>query len=141
MKKSERCSLIATAEFTLSHPLIVTRVNVCSTDGKHRKDGAIALWDTGSEHCGVSKALAQELGLLQVGTRLTRYGDKQVIEEPTYLVNIEIPQTGFKRSLLVVGFGDDSQDFIIGMPLIRTGIFHIEPKPDGGFRFVFMKRE
>lgn len=138
MKKQRNYSLIAAAEFTPLHTSIVTLVNVSSVDGKHTKEGAIALWDTGADFCGISNELAKQLELKQVGTQSVRYGNNAVSEEPVYLANIKFPQTGRETSVTVTGFNGGQHEVVIGMTLIRTGSFIIEPKPDGGFSFIFM---
>lgn len=100
-------------------------------------DDAIALWDTGSEYCGISEDMAKRLHLRQIGVQPTRYGDGARIEEPVYLVEVTFQPSGRKAQCYAVQNGDDSEDFIVGMSLIRAGTFLLEPTEDGGVHFTF----
>lgn len=138
MKKQGSSLLTATAFITPSCSQILTQVSVASADNEHCPADAIALWDTGAESCGISKKLAERLGLKPLKwKKVVRYADGTVKEENVYLVCFFFPPNGYKATLYAFEFGDAAQDVIIGMEIIRHGRFEIEPMPDGNARFTF----
>ena len=117
--------------------MIKTRVSVASADGDSHVDDAIALWDTGSELCGISKSLAERLGLKPVGKKPISYGDGEMVEENVYVVTLTFPPSGIRAMPYAVEFGSNDEDFIIGMNLLVNGTMLIEPAEDGCVRFSF----
>ena len=124
------------ADFTPSCSLIKTRVCLASADNSERMDDAIALWDTGSEYCGVSQKVVQRLGLKVIGYQKTGYGDGTVKDEPVYAVCITFPLSGRRILVHAAEFAAEGEDFILGMNVIGNGTFRIEPIEEG-FRFTF----
>ena len=138
MKKQGSSLLTATAFITPSCSQILTQVSVASADNEHCPADAIALWDTGAESCGISKKLAERLGLKPLKwKKVVRYADGTVREENVYMVSFFFPPNGYKATLYAFEFGDAAQDVIIGMEIIRHGRLEIEPMPDGNARFTF----
>ena len=131
MKKQRNTSLIAKGEYTAWCPSILTRVSVASADGKHRVDDAIALWDTGATDCFVSRRLIDELKLKKIGEMDVRYADERVVTKDVYLVRLTFQPSGREIEIYASDTGEDSQDFIIGMNIIRNGRFLLEPTEDG----------
>lgn len=137
MKKQDGSLLIATAYITTSCSQILTQVSVASDKGGKPVE-ANAVWDTGAESSGISKKLAERLGMEPLGwKKRIRYADGTVREENVYLVSIFFPPRGYKVTLYVYEFGDAAQDVLIGMDIIKNGRFLIEPMDDGSAHFTF----
>lgn len=127
-----------TAYITPSCLQILTQVNVASGRGEGKREDAIAIWDTGAESCGISKKLAERMGLKPLKwKKVIRYVNGDVREEKVYLVTIFFPPSDIKATLYAFEFGDAAQDVLIGMNIIRNGRFLLEPTEDGGARFTF----
>ena len=113
-------------------------MNVASGRGEGKREDAIAIWDTGAESCGISKKLAERMGLKPLKwKKVIRYVNGDVREEKVYLVTIFFPTSDIKATLYAFEFGDAAQDVLIGMNIIRNGRFLLEPTEDGGARFTF----
>jgi len=138
MKKQGNSLLTATAYITPSCLQILTQVSVASGRGDGKREDAIAIWDTGAETCGISKKLAERLGLKPLGwKKVIRYADGTAREENVYLVSFFFPPSDYKATLYAFEFGDATQDVLIGMNIISNGTFLLEPTGDGGARFTF----
>lgn len=137
MKRQGGSLLTVTAYITPSCSQILTQVSVASDRGGEPVD-ANAVWDTGAESSGISKKMAERLGLKPLGwKKRIRYADGTVREENVYLVSFIFPPNGYRATLYAFGFGDAAQDVLIGMDIIRNGRFLIEPVGDGSARFTF----
>ena len=135
MKRQGSSLLTVTAYITPSCSQILSQVSVASDDGPV---DAIAVWDTGAESSGISKNMAERLGLKPLGwKKRIRYADGTVCDEDVYLVSFIFPPNGYMATLYAFGFGDAAQDVLIGMDIIRNGRFLIEPVGDGSARFTF----
>lgn len=137
MKKRKDSLPIAEAKFDQSCSLIKTPVNVASVDGKKRYDNATALWDTGSEFCGISKRLAEHIGLKPIGTKLVSYGDGVLKNENVYSVCLTFCPSGRCVVVYAAEYGSNEEDLIIGMNVIMNGMFLIKPTKEGGMTFSF----
>lgn len=138
MKKQGSSLLTATAYVTQSSLQILTQVSVASGHGDGERKEALAVWDTGTESCGISKKMAERLGLKPLGwKKLVRYADGTLREENVYLVSIFFPPNNYKATLYAFEFGDAAQDVLIGMQIIVNGRFKLEPTNIGEARFTF----
>ena len=138
MKKQEISLLIATEYFTQSCSQIQSRVNVASADGRTEERDVIAVWDTGSMYTGISKSLAERIGLKPLSWKQPmRYADGTGDNANVYHIQIVFPLTGHRVDVCAFEFGDAAQDVLIGMNIIRNGTFLLEPTADGGARFTF----
>ena len=136
MKKQDGFLLTVTAYITPSCSQILSQVSVASGDSE--PVDAIAVWDTGAESCGISKKMAERLGLKPLGwKKRIRYADGTVRDENVYVVSFIFPPNGYKATLYAFEFGDAAQDVLIGMDIIRNGRFLIEPIGDGSARFTY----
>ena len=131
MKKQESTSLITTGKFTASCSQILSQVSVASGDNAHRVDDAIALWDTGATSCFISRGLVERLGLKKIGETDVRYANGNVETKDVYFIRLTFQPSGREITLYVTQSDDTSQDFIIGMNIIRNGRFLIEPTDEG----------
>ena len=136
MKKQESSLLIAKGEYTASCSQILTQVSVASGDNAHRVDNAVALWDTGATSSFVSQRLIECLGLKKVGETDVRYANGKVETKDVYYVRLTFQPSGREISLHASLSDDTSQDFIIGMNIIRNGTFLLKPT-DEGVKFTF----
>lgn len=139
MKMLNENLLIARGEYTQSQKWIQTLVNLSSGDGEKIALHATAIWDTGSTDSGISNILAAKLGLEWTGTKAVRDVNEVTKIQPKYDAFITFPQSGRKIRMEFVGFDGGGQDVLIGMDVIRHGMFIVEPKSDGGFTFAFYK--
>jgi hypothetical protein len=138
MKKQGSSLPIATGEFTASHSSILTQVSVTSEDGNVSVDDVTALWDTGSEFTGISKALAKRMGLKPLPQKQwIGYANGSSELSNTYRILITFPPSGRRADTYAYEFRGKGQDVIIGMNIIRNGRFMLEPTDDGGMKFTF----
>lgn len=70
---------------------------------------------------------------------IINYGNGNVVEEPVFLAKLIIPESNYERDLMIVGHAEESEPFIIGMNIIRTGIFTVKITRGMGFTFTFEK--
>jgi hypothetical protein len=113
-------------------------VSVTSEDGSVSVDNVTALWDTGSEFTGISKALAERMGLKPLPQKQwIGYADGSSELSNTYRILITFPPSGRRADTYVYEFKGEGQDVIIGMNIIRNGRFLLEPTGDGGMKFTF----
>ena len=118
---------------------ILTQVSVASADKERETYDAIALWDTGSVYTGISKDLAERMGLKPLPWKQTmHYANGESREENVYHIHITLDDSGRRADILAFEFAGKQQDIIIGMNIISCGRFLLEPAEDGGTKFTFM---
>ena len=130
---------MTTAYFTPLCSSILTQVSVASADKERETYDAIALWDTGSVYTGISKDLAERMGLKPLPWKQTmHYANGESREENVYHIHITLDDSGRRADILAFEFAGKQQDIIIGMNIISCGRFLLEPAEDGGTKFTFM---
>ena len=129
---------MTTAYFTPLCSSILTQVSVASADKPSEMYDAIALWDTGSVYSGISKKMAECMGLKQMPFKQTvHYANGVSAEENVYHIHVTIDDSGRRADFLAFEFSGKDQDIIIGMNIIRNGRFLLEPTDGGGMKFTF----
>ena len=87
-----------------------------------------AVWDTGAQLSAISPKVVRECSLQPSGMRNLRYADGRKSTEPTYLVNLLLPNGVGVRDL-EVNLGDPGSDrgldVLIGMDVIGIGDFAV----------------
>lgn len=85
-----------------------------------------ALWDTGAMSSCISKRLAIQLGLRQIGV-VEMATASHIVEAPIYLAHLILPNGLSFSDMELLEFQDTSDDcdIIIGMDLITQGDFSI----------------
>ena len=137
MKKQGSYLLTATAFITPPGLQILSQVSVASADKERETYDAIALWDTGSVYTGISKDLAERMGLKPLPWKQTmHYANGESREENVYHIHITLDDSGRRADILAFEFAGKQQDIIIGMNIISCGRFLLEPTEDG-VRFTF----
>ncbi len=97
----------------------------------------MALWDTGSVYSGISKSMAERMGLTPLPWKQrVDYADGESRDENVYHIHIAFPPSGRRADICAFEFRDDGQDIIIGMNIIRNGRFLLE-HTDKGVEFTF----
>ena len=128
---------MTTAYFTPLCSSILTQVSVASADKERETCDAIALWDTGSVYTGISKDLAERMGLKPLPWKQTmHYANGESRDENVYHIHITLDDSGRRADILAFEFAGKQQDIIIGMNIISCGRFLLEPTEDG-VRFTF----
>jgi Aspartyl protease/SEC-C motif len=79
-----------------------------------------AIWDTGASGSVVTQSVVDKCGLKQVGLKRVRgvHGEEM---SPVYLVNIELPNVGFRHISVTLGKLPPGSDVLIGMDIIAQG--------------------
>ncbi|MDD6017212.1 MAG: aspartyl protease family protein [Prevotellaceae bacterium] len=137
MKEQKTSLLIAKEDSIPQFSLIKTHVSLSTYDGASKIDDAIALWDTGSNNCGISKSVVERMGLESKDTMPIRYGDGEVKYEKCHLVSVTFKPTGQRAVVWAAEFDSDEEDFIVGMSIIGAGRFLLERNSDNTTHFTF----
>ena len=128
---------MTTAYFTPLCSSILTQVSVASADKERETYDAMALWDTGSVYSGISKDLAERMGLKPLPWKQTmHYANGESREENVYHIQVTFDDSGRRADILAFEFSSKRQDVIIGMNIISCGRFLLEPT-DEGVKFTF----
>ncbi|MEY2577531.1 MAG: hypothetical protein QOI49_355 [Verrucomicrobiota bacterium] len=83
-----------------------------------------AIWDTGAMGSVVTQAVVDNCILKQVGMKMVSGVHSQELS-PVYLVNIELPNIGFRNISVTLGKLPKGTDLLIGMDIIAQGDFAI----------------
>ena len=108
-------------------------------DGQMRWERVRGLWDTGTSTTVITPAVAERLGLKPDGKNsmsLNGLGGKQTAW--TAVASIGFPNGKAYGPIEMAVHELPSVDVLIGMDVISIGKMIIEPKPDGGTKFMFM---
>lgn len=86
-----------------------------------------AFWDTGASISHISKRLADLLELVPCG-EVTIHGHRTSEKANKYITTLVLPTGGYVHDVpLVYGVYENyGFDIIIGMDIIKTGVFHID---------------
>jgi hypothetical protein len=79
-----------------------------------------AIWDTGATGSVVTQSVVDRCGLKQVGLKKVSGVHSEEIS-PVYLVNIELPNVGFRNISVTLGRLPKGTDLLIGMDIIAQG--------------------
>lgn len=82
----------------------------------------IALWDTGATNCVITKSVATQLGLVEVG-RIQAHGVNGPAIVPVYVVEIILPNGIRLVRQVTEGISGGCWDVLIGMDVITLGDF------------------
>ena len=100
---------MTTAYFTPLCSSILTQVSVASADKERETYDAIALWDTGSVYTGISKDLAERMGLKPLPWKQTmHYANGESREENVYHIHITLDDSGRRADILAFEFAVDN---------------------------------
>ena len=81
---------------------------------------AEAIWDTGATGSSISKRVVELCSLRPTGMIRLRYANGMESEEPTYLVNIVLPNS-LCIAEVTASLADFGSDVLIGMDIISMG--------------------
>ena len=107
-------------------------------DGVLQWERAKALWDTGTSTTVITPELDAKLGLEPDGDYMDLNGLGGVQKAWTAVVCVGLPNGKAYGPIPVAVHDLPSTDVLIGMDVICTGRFLLEPKPDGGTKFMFI---
>ena len=112
-------------------------VTVLNNEKRKKIEGLRSIWDTGATGTSIHVEVAQELELVQIGFQ-TNYGVNGVSQDPTYLVDIELPNKAVIKNVQVsaMNWGATSKkkfgyDVLIGMDIINLGDFAVTANKEG----------
>lgn len=83
-----------------------------------------AIWDTGATGSVITQAVVDKCTLKPVGMKKVRGVHSEEIS-PVFLVNIELPNVGFRNITATLGKLPKGTDVLIGMDIINQGDFAI----------------
>lgn len=113
--------------------------NICVMTGNNMFSGVKArgLWDTGTSTTVISPAIAYKLNLQPIGgMKMNGLGGVQ--ESWLTLAYFRFPNGTVAGPIRMAVHELPSTDVLIGMDIISMGRFLLEPKPDGGTKFMFV---
>ena len=94
-----------------------------------------ALWDTGATNSVITQRVVNTCGLKPTGTARVDHAQGTIDNVPTFLVDIELPNSVLVEDLTVT-LGVLQVDVLIGMDIIGRGDFAVT-HPSGYTKFTF----